>query len=75
MENQRNAYEKRLYVQIQEWSVDIALLSVKASMARRIVIGIALMALPYFRYDGPARPSNGISRAFFYSESPPHDLK
>jgi hypothetical protein len=48
MENQRNAYEKRLYVQIQEWSVDIALLSVKASMARRIVNGIALMALPYF---------------------------
>jgi hypothetical protein len=34
MENQRNANEKKLYAQIQEWSVDIALLSVKASMAR-----------------------------------------
>ena len=41
MENQRNAYEKKLYAQIQEWSVDIVLLTVKASMARRIVIDIA----------------------------------
>jgi len=34
MENQRNAYEKKLYAQIQEWSVDIALLTVKAASAR-----------------------------------------
>jgi succinylglutamate desuccinylase len=34
MENQRNAYEKKLYAQIQEWSVDIALLTVKAATAR-----------------------------------------
>ena len=34
MENLRNAYEKKLYAQIQEWSVDIALLTVKAASAR-----------------------------------------
>ena len=34
MENHRNAYEKKLYAQIQEWSVDIALLTVKANSAR-----------------------------------------
>jgi hypothetical protein len=34
MENQRNADEKKLYSQIQEWSVDIALLRVKASSAK-----------------------------------------
>jgi hypothetical protein len=34
MENQRNAYEKKLYAQIQEWSVDIVLLMIKADMAR-----------------------------------------
>ena len=34
MENQRKTYEKKLYAQIQEWSVDIALLTAKASSAR-----------------------------------------
>jgi hypothetical protein len=34
MENQKNAYEKKLYAQIQEWSVDIVLLMIKADMAR-----------------------------------------
>ena len=34
MENQRNAHEKKLYAQIQEWSVDIALLTIKMGMAR-----------------------------------------
>jgi hypothetical protein len=34
MENDRRAYEKKLYAQIQEWSVDIALLTVKANSAR-----------------------------------------
>jgi hypothetical protein len=33
MGNHRNGYEKKLYAQIQEWSVDIALLMVKADLA------------------------------------------
>ncbi len=34
MDTQRNAYEKKLYAQIQEWSVDIVLLKLKADTAR-----------------------------------------